>query len=766
MALGAAALASYWLDVRALRGGPSTWPTMKPATALLALLCGAAVVLAGRGASRQARTLRMVAAVAAAALALASVLGHVLGFSVGVDVLLMSRPIGSPIARTAAAFLLIAISALTLDRVTPRGHSVSQVLALAAGSIASVALLGYLFDIPSLHSAASHASEGGMALPTALSIAFAASGLLVARPDVGFVAAVASPHAGGVVARRLLLGLLAFAPVALFVVMGRRFRWYSDAELAAILVFLAFAEGAALILITAARLNAHDVRQKEAESLTRASEQRFRRLIALAPDAIFTADLEGRYTGVNDAGCRMLRLPSEVILSRSVPDFLPPEDGPRLARFKEELMGGAASVGEWTLRRGDGTEFPAEVSAAILRDGSWLGFVRDISDRKRGEAARAAIAHETARLYADEARQRAWLRSLVDQMPEGVVILDAVGRIVMTNRAMSSFVSERIDDAEVAVFDLLLPNGEGIPPGERPAARALERGESSLGLELALRDAHGALIPVLASAAPIRADDGAITGATVLVQDMTRLKELERLREEWASVVAHDLRQPVSAISLSVESLQGLSDLGVPERSLRAIGRIRSAATRLGRMVDDLFDASRIEAHRLSVTPRVVDVGTLLAMLAEGLRGATGDHEIVVDAPAGQLAFIDPDRIQQVLTNLVSNAVKYGAPGSEIRIEAREEAGRVELSVMNWGAGIPPEEIPTLFSRFARTRRAREARTPGTGLGLYIAKGLVEAHGGRIWVDSTPGQSTTFHITVAAPPAGAPARVEPAAPQP
>jgi PAS domain S-box-containing protein len=765
MVIGAAALCGWWLRVKELIGGSTS--TMKPATALLALLSGLAVVLAGREVGPRARAVGLVAAGGAGALALATLLGSIFGFTVGLDVLLMGRPVGAPLPRTSAAFLLNAIAALTLDRATPRGQSPAQLVALAAGSIAFVALLGYLLDIPVLHGATPHVAESGMALPTALSIALISSGLLVARPDVGLVSALSSRYAGGVTARRLLVGLLAFAPLALVVVQGRRLGWYGDAEVAAMLVFLAFAEGATLILITAVRLNATDLRQKEAELQIRQSEQRYRQLIALAPDGIFIADQDARYTDVNDAGCRLLGLPREKIVGMTIPDIIRPEDLPRLAQTIEEVVGGGVTVGEWALRHGDGHFFPAEVSASALPDGSMQGFVRDISDRKRGEATRAAVARETARLYADEARQRAWLRSLVDQMPEGVVILDGAGHVVMTNRALSSFVGERVGAAEpgdAAVLDLLFPTGDPLPPEELPAARALERGESSVGLELALRDARGTLVPVLASAAPIRADDGAITGATILVQDITRLKELERLREEWASVVAHDLRQPVSAITLSIEALGNLCAPAVNDRGLRAIARIRSAATRLSRMVDDLFDASRIEAHRLSVAPRAVELYALVATLADGLRDATGDHEIVIDVPQGQLVWVDPDRIQQVLTNLIMNAAKYGEAGSPIRIEGRARAAMVEVSVTNRGPGIPAEEIPTLFSRFGRTRGARVTGTPGTGLGLYIAKGLVEAHGGRIWVDSTPGQSTTFHITVAAAELGASPTPEPAAP--
>ncbi len=111
--------------------------------------------------------------------------------------------------------------------------------------------------------------------------------------------------------------------------------------------------------------------------------------------------------------------------------------------------------------------------------------------------------------------------------------------------------------------------------------------------------------------------------------------------------------------------------------------------------------------------------------------------------------WVDPDRVHQVLDNLISNAVKYGRPDAEIRIEWLNRGDRLEVVVTNHGPGIPAEELPQLFSRFGRTRGARTHRTPGIGLGLYIARGLVEAHGGRIWAESVPGQSTSFHFTVA-----------------
>jgi signal transduction histidine kinase len=165
-------------------------------------------------------------------------------------------------------------------------------------------------------------------------------------------------------------------------------------------------------------------------------------------------------------------------------------------------------------------------------------------------------------------------------------------------------------------------------------------------------------------------------------------------------------------------------------------------------MIDDLLDASRIEASRLSLSQRAFDLGGLAVAVAESMRDAVGPHAMHVIAHPGQYAWIDPDRIQQVLVNLIGNAAKYGDPETDILVVAETQDKVIEVSVTNRGAGISAEELPRLFSRFGRTAGASASSTPGTGLGLYIAKGLIEAHGGRIWVDSTPGEMTTFHFAV------------------
>jgi len=386
-ATGLAAMLGWWLGLPLLTSVLPGWPSQKPATALMGMLIGAALaLLASRDGPGWARAAGKASAGAAGALALATLVELGLGFELGIDRLLAGRSVGRPVARTAATFLLAAAALLSLDRVTVRGRSPAQILAALAGSIPLLALLGYAFRFPALHTPMIAVPTSGMAFQTAAAMVILASGILVSRPAVGPMAALTAAHAGGVAARRLLLGLLAFVPVALLVLAGERLGRYGEPAMVALLVFLALAEGAALILLTALRLGDYDLHQKAAEALLRQSEQRLRELIGKAPDGIFIADLEGRCTDVNEAGCRLLGLPREEIVGKTTMDFIAPEDVPRLWRNRDELMGGATVVSEWALRHRDGSYVPTEVSASILPDGRWQGFVRDITDRKRAEA--------------------------------------------------------------------------------------------------------------------------------------------------------------------------------------------------------------------------------------------------------------------------------------------------------------------------------------------------------------------------------------------
>jgi PAS domain S-box-containing protein len=354
-------------------------------------------------------------------------------------------------------------------------------------------------------------------------------------------------------------------------------------------------------------------------------------------------------------------------------------------------------------------------------------------------AGHVGSAIEIALLYERESIERARLQAILGQLPEGIIFLDANGVVAHENATALTF---RAGSDPERPYDVRFPNGALVPLEELPLWRASQYGESITGVELLARTTNGELVPILVSAGPVSAETGPV-GAVAIFRDIRALKELERLREEWASVIAHDLRQPLNVISLGADILRK----GGNDQPAVWAERIGTHASRLNRMIDDLIDLSRLEARRLELRPERVRIDELVGVASAGLPALEGRTRIAIAADA-EWVFADSQRLTQVLGNLLSNAVKYGATEGDIRIEARRVEGEVQVSVENHGPGIPADQVPLLFQRFTRTREARQSKTRGIGLGLYICKGLVEAHGGRIWVDSTPGDTTSFHFTI------------------
>jgi signal transduction histidine kinase len=242
------------------------------------------------------------------------------------------------------------------------------------------------------------------------------------------------------------------------------------------------------------------------------------------------------------------------------------------------------------------------------------------------------------------------------------------------------------------------------------------------------------------------------------VRAQRELQRSVRLRDEVLAIVSHDLRNPVHTVQLSAQFLLevlGEDDDGVaPVR--RQLGIIRRAAVQMDRLISDLLDAATIAGGHLSMAPRPHPASALLAAADEALRPiveAKGIRFGCHDAADGAVLHADSDRILQVLSNLTGNAVRFTPEGGCITLEVRREDGHAVFSVADTGPGIPPDQVPHLFEQFWQADRAGRS---GTGLGLTIAHGIVAAHGGRIWVESTPGEGATFHVALphAAPGAG------------
>ncbi|TAK36930.1 MAG: sensor histidine kinase, partial [Chloroflexota bacterium] len=239
----------------------------------------------------------------------------------------------------------------------------------------------------------------------------------------------------------------------------------------------------------------------------------------------------------------------------------------------------------------------------------------------------------------------------------------------------------------------------------------------------------------------------AIENARLYRESQHRAEELEeqrRRREEFVSVVVHELRAPLTVLGGYTQILRRQTAVD-PERQRQALGVMAEQLQKLGGLVSELQDSARIEAGRFTVERAPMDLVDTARHVVEEQQATTTRHQVLIETPDGPIeGRWDRGRIAQALTNLVSNAIKYSPEGGEVRVVVHRKAGEAKVSVSDRGIGIGAEEVPLLFQPYSRLRRER--RAGGVGLGLYITKGIVEAHGGRIWVVSERGQGSTFYF--------------------
>ena len=252
---------------------------------------------------------------------------------------------------------------------------------------------------------------------------------------------------------------------------------------------------------------------------------------------------------------------------------------------------------------------------------------------------------------------------------------------------------------------------------------------------------------------PVRSSDefGRLAGTInsmldKLVEDITRLKKLERVRSEFLGNVSHELRTPIFAVQGMLETLLN-GALEERDAARNFVERALANTERLNALLGDLIEISRIESGDMKMSFRYFNLNEFLSTITSDLRPRAGERNVtlVLQAPDDGLQVLgDQDRLKQVMVNLIENAIKYNRPGGEVVVSSDQAGERITISVRDSGAGIPPEHLPRVFERFYRVDKERSRDAGGTGLGLAIVKHIVEAHGGKVEVRSEPGKGSTF----------------------
>ena len=452
------------------------------------------------------------------------------------------------------------------------------------------------------------------------------------------------------------------------------------------------------------------------------------------PDAAWFFERLGRIPGP----LRLSDLPGYLASQGLADPGLPVEAGPFLAAPVRHLGRSVATV-------------------YLAREESGPEFVEDDVETLVMFASQAAMVIANARRYRDERRARTDLETLVDTSPVGVVVFDAgTGAPVSFNREATRIVDGLRDEDQspeqlLDVLTFRRADGREVSLEEFSLVEALSAGETVRAEELVLRVPDGRAVTVLLNATPILSEGGGIASYVVTLQDLAPLEEQERLRAEFLAMVSHELRTPLAAVKGSADTLLE-ADLDPAE--MRQFHRIiRDQSDSMRELIGDLLDVARIETGTLPVEPVLANVAEMVDEATGRFLDGNGVEGLSVElAPDLPPVMADRRRIVQVLGNLLANALANSPEGSPIRVKVVREGVHVAVSVSDEGRGIPAEELPRLFRRFSRREGAdRGSGIAGSGLGLAICRGIVDAHGGRIWAESDgPGLGARFTFTVPA----------------
>jgi two-component system phosphate regulon sensor histidine kinase PhoR len=403
----------------------------------------------------------------------------------------------------------------------------------------------------------------------------------------------------------------------------------------------------------------------------------------------------------------------------------------------------AAGIGLFVSRRITRPVVEMERIARRMSEGDFRARAPVRSTDEIGSLARAlnVLAGRLRDKIDDLEHEHAKVTTVLDTMVDGVIAVDAHDDVLLLNqpaRAMFGVPPERGERK---------PLLEVVRNADLHAIVRLARGggeRSALSREIALGDPPRALE---VHAMPLRLGAGPL-GVVMVLHDVTELRRLERVRTEFVANVSHELRTPLTAILGYVETvLAGALDR--PEDGRRFLEIVHRHSERLGRLLNELTDLSNIELGKVTLAfapTRLAEVTESVAAILRGRAEANGVSLAVDVSPALPPAHADHDRLQQILINLVDNAIKYTPRGGRVTVAGREVDGGIEIAVTDTGIGIPPADVPRVTERFYRVDKARSSELGGTGLGLAIVKHLVQAHGGELSIASAPDRGTTVRV--------------------
>jgi two-component system sensor histidine kinase VicK len=503
--------------------------------------------------------------------------------------------------------------------------------------------------------------------------------------------------------------------------------------------------------------------QRSAEETLRESEARYRQLVESSLGMVCTHDLKGVVLSVNTHGAQSIGRTREDMTGHRLSEFMPEDRRLEFEKYLSDIVRRGEVQGLLHMRHVNGEVRAVAYRNKLIdtpgRDAYVLGFGVDITEQVRAEDQLRSLSRQSD--------------SVLESVGDGIFGLDLQGNITVINPAalqMLGFKSEEVLGRNMhSLIHHAYADGAPYPVADSPISKTLldldpvrvanevfwRKDGSSFPVEYVARpqieNDPGTDLATISDTTPT----GKAVGVVVAFTDTTERRALDRMKDEFISTVSHELRTPLTSLRAALGLITGGTLTSRPEKLQQMLDIATGNTDRLVRLVNDILELERIGSGKAELHYTMCSADDLFRRAA-GLQqtGAAKAQLRITFNSQGVNVWADPDRVLQTLTNLISNAIKFSSPGTEIHLRARRiDASEAEIQVRDQGRGIPHDKLESVFERFHQVDASDSRAMGGTGLGLAICRSIVTQHGGRIWATSTLGQGSILHFTLPTRPA-------------
>lgn len=460
----------------------------------------------------------------------------------------------------------------------------------------------------------------------------------------------------------------------------------------------------------------------------------FYQVVEQTQDSIFITDKKGVITFVNQAFENLTGYPREKVLGKT-PSII--TSGKHQSKVYKTLwktiLSGKPYRAVIINEKKNGEFFYVDHSITAIKDNQgeithFVGVWKDISERMQAEEEHHKLA------------------AIVSASDDAIYGRDPEGIITSWNQGAEKLYGYSAKEAMGTNVKIIFPKDK--QEEYQAILEVIKMGERIDHLETVRKRQDGREIDVSVSISPIFDSSGKLMGSSVIDRDITTEKELERRKDVFISMASHELKTPLTTLKVLTHILQKKINPQISQESAHYLGKIDDQLNKLINLVEDLLDLSKIQTGKLQLSKQIFDLNTLIHETVEDITNAYDSHQIVIEGSCGTSLKGDKDRLNQVLTNLLINAIKYSPKNSQVKVKILPDTNKVTVAVEDFGIGISKTHQLRIFDRFYRAAGHSEKTYPGLGIGLCISAEIIRRHGGKLWVQSLKRKGSTFSFSL------------------